>query len=347
MNEETITKELTRFNITDTAIAKLRTDYMKLKITDISDQKGYALVHHARMDIRDRRVAVTKQGKAIREDALAFQKMVLTEEKRILALLEPIEEHLMSQEKAVDDALLEIKLAKARAEEAKIQKRVDALYALGMRFDGVNYVVLEMGIAHKSMAAWTDDQFKIMYEKVKTATENENKRLAEEAAAAKKAYLEAARIEAEEKQRLAKQKIEQEKEAKRLEAERQTLEDRRRAVEKLENARNIEKAKKEAAKQAEKETKERMKREYEAKAAKEKEEAERKKAKEEHEAAAKAEEARIAAEMAPDKVKLVEWTNQLRTVKPPSMKTRKMQNVVDMAMGELKTTVAYILKEAK
>jgi hypothetical protein len=322
--------------VQDQVISKLAKEYLPLKIKGIDDKAGYEKVHDARMKIVSLRVKVTKHGKEMREEAVAYSKAIIAEEKRVISLMEPIESHLHQEEKAIDDAKAEIKMARARAEEARIQKRVDSLFELGMKFDGVNYVILELAIPHKSMATWTDDQFTLAYNKVKAAAEAENKRLAEVAEAEKKAATEREAAEKAEKERLAKVKIEQEKEAKRLEAERQTLEDRRKAIEKKENAAALEKAKAEAAKKAAAETKARMERE-----------AKEQKEREEWEAKEKAEAERIKAEQAPDKEKLMDMANKIASITLPKLKTKKYQAILSTAVSQLKETVNFIRKESK
>ncbi len=331
--------------IQDLVIAELSKQYMPLKIKGIEDKAGYEKVHDARMKIVSLRVKVTKHGKEMREEAVKYSKDIIAEEKRVIGLMEPIEQHLLQEEKAIDDAKAEIKMAKARAEEARIQKRVDDLYSLGMKFDGVNYVILELAIPHKSMAAWTDDQFTLAYNKVQTATETENKRLADLAEAEKKAAAEREAAEKAERERLARVKIEQEKEAKRLEAERQTLEDRRKAIEKKENAAALEKAKQEAAKKAAAETKARMEREAKEKEEKRLKAEKEKREREEREAAEKAEAERIKAEQAPDKEKLLKLAETIENLSKPGLKTKKYQVVLSTIEIKLYDVVAFIRKE--
>lgn len=139
MEEVEIKKELAKFNVTDAAIAEIKKQYMALTIKDLDDVEGYKAVHNARMVVVKKRTAVTKTGKELREDANRFNRAVLTEEKRILALLLPIEDHLDSEEFRIDAEKLRIKAEAEAKEAARIQARIDRLESIGMGLSGGHY----------------------------------------------------------------------------------------------------------------------------------------------------------------------------------------------------------------
>ena len=95
MEEQEIKKELTKFNVTDAAIAQMNQEYMALTIKGVEDIKGYKAVHDARMTVVKKRTAVVKVGKELREEANRFNKIVIGEEKRILVGLGQIRPHLL------------------------------------------------------------------------------------------------------------------------------------------------------------------------------------------------------------------------------------------------------------
>ncbi len=132
MDQEALGKELQRFNVTDAAIAKLNTDYMALTVKDANDSPGYEVCKKARIDIKKRRVEVEKTRVQLKAESLEYGRRVDGEAKRITALLAPIEDHLISQEKIVDDEKARL-LAESEAKEAaRVQARIDRLESMGM-----------------------------------------------------------------------------------------------------------------------------------------------------------------------------------------------------------------------
>ena len=193
--------ELMAAEYTDEAIAILSDDYLKRKVSDLDDKEGLELVHTARMDIKGRRVSVTKLGKELRDVASAEVKeycaSVLKEERRIVALLEPIETHLETEENRIKDEKERIKNEARLKEEAKVRERTDRLFALGMTWNGVAYVALEFTLPQELMKAATDEQFETFYEKIRDAMAKEIERKAAEEKARELESLRLAEIEAE------------------------------------------------------------------------------------------------------------------------------------------------------
>lgn len=347
MEEETITKELQKFSLTDAAIAQMGKEYLALKIKDLKDVKGYAAVHKARMDVRTRRVETTKVGKELREDALAFQRLVLAEEKRILALLAPIEDHLTTEEKRVDDEKERIKREAEEKEKARIQARVERLEALGMGLVAGQYrLPYEQTYFIPAICTRTDsdEDFEIKLECVHNLINAEEKRQAD---------LEAERKAESERQK--KVAAEQEAERQRLEkiAAKQKAEDDRikKAEAELKHREAIEKAKKEAAEQARKDAEEKAAWEEQrkealrlAKIAEEREAAERAKRQEEE----AAEEARRQEELRPEKEKLLAWADALQmTGGPTGIKSKKCQQIVAVALKAIVEIANGVRAEVK
>jgi hypothetical protein len=220
---------------TETAIAELREQYMGLAIAGPDDRKGYLAVSEARKDVKARRVKVEHARKALKEDALAYGKLVDGEAKRITAMLEPIEKHLQDQEDGYEAAREAIKRQAEEARKAKLQARVDALNAVRGQ---VSLALLE---------ALTDEQFAAELAK---ATEADNARKEKEAADAKAEadrLAEAERVWKEEADRIAAERA-------KLDADRKAQEEQARIErEKLEAERRKadEAAAAERAKQAE------------------------------------------------------------------------------------------------
>lgn len=88
------------------------------EILAITNPAGYEQCHAARMRLVKARTATAKRGKEVREDAQAFAKAVIAEEKRLIGIIEPEEERLQALQKAEDDK----REAKIRAERERVEK---------------------------------------------------------------------------------------------------------------------------------------------------------------------------------------------------------------------------------
>jgi hypothetical protein len=94
-------------------------------ITEVKNKDGREQCHGAMMTLKNTRVAIEKAAKAAREDATAFSKAVIAEEKRLVALAEPEEARLQGLRDAWDAEIEREKAAKSAVEKA----RVDAIRA--------------------------------------------------------------------------------------------------------------------------------------------------------------------------------------------------------------------------
>lgn len=96
-------------------------------IVTITNADGYKECHAARMALKRERVAIEGLGKTAREDATAFSKAVIAEERRLIAIIEPEETRLQALQDAVDARVEADKQAKHKAEQdriAAIQQRL-------------------------------------------------------------------------------------------------------------------------------------------------------------------------------------------------------------------------------
>ena len=249
-DKKMIDTALAEYRITDTAIAKIKTDYMGLTVKNPQDVEGYEQVHQARMDVKNRRVEVEKTRKKLKQDALDYGRAVDAEAKRITGLLEPVENYLQEQEDIVAKEKERIKKEEEEKEKQRIQQRIDRLFALGITFNNINYQLpfaCEYSVPSAIINTCPDEQFDEIFNKFQLLIDNEKKRLADEEAKKK-----------EEEEKLAAQKAEQEKEAQRLAAlaeEQRIKEEKLKAEqdaitkekERIQHEKDIELAKKEAA----------------------------------------------------------------------------------------------------
>ncbi len=131
----TATAEMVKYDVTNTMIAEMSDRYMGLLVKDPNDADGFKVAHNARMIVKGKRIEVEKKRKELGADALAYGRAVNSEAKRITALLRPIEDHLISQERVVLDEkerkaeaervrLAEVEEAKLRAERAVYEQKL-------------------------------------------------------------------------------------------------------------------------------------------------------------------------------------------------------------------------------
>ena len=113
---------------TETALTELAAK--SRDIVTITNADGYQQVHGARMALKAMRVTIEKTGKAAREDATAFSKAVIAEEKRLIGIIEPEETRLGTLQEGWDAAREAERKAKADAERARIQTILSRLAKL-------------------------------------------------------------------------------------------------------------------------------------------------------------------------------------------------------------------------
>jgi hypothetical protein len=105
------------------ALAKQSTD-----IVAVSNAAGRDQAHRVGMTLRTARVNITKAGKEARDDATAFSKAVIAEEKRLIGIVEPEETRIIglrdafdAEEQARKDALIAAERARVDGIKEKIQ----------------------------------------------------------------------------------------------------------------------------------------------------------------------------------------------------------------------------------
>lgn len=102
-------------------------------IADVSDKDSRTLVHNAAMNLKNARVAIEKTGKTARDDANAFSKAVIAEEKRLIAIISPEEDRLLGLRNEYDRKVEEERQERERKERervANIRSQIDAIKAL-------------------------------------------------------------------------------------------------------------------------------------------------------------------------------------------------------------------------
>jgi len=187
-------QEITPFNPTKAEIQAAVLEVEGLTISGIDDVAGYEAVKVGKKKLADYRIKITKFGKEQREEALAWQREVLRQEKELIAMIEPTETKLKGELEAVDEE-------KKRQERAILlpsrKKMLEELQELIPIISDDEIVAMD----EKEFAAFYTEKKMVFVEeqgKREAAKEAEAKRL-EELEAAKKEAAENAKKEAEEK----------------------------------------------------------------------------------------------------------------------------------------------------
>lgn len=178
----------------DPTVQQLNEMVAAAQAIDPSDIKA---VHEQRMQLKTARVAITKKGKEMRDDANKFAKAVIAKEKELIGIIEPEELRL----KEVEDA------------EKQRKEREDRLAILPTRKDRLAAIGDQVEVTDDELLDMDAEQFEVYY----------NRRLADKNEA-ERAALEEQKRQQEEEQR----KLDAEKEARERE-ERARQEERERA----------------------------------------------------------------------------------------------------------------------
>lgn len=192
------------------ALAKKSADIVEIKNTAAREQ-----CHSAMMALANTRTSITKTGKTARDDANAFSRAVIAEEKRLIDLIEPEESRLRALRDEWDEAREAEKRAKAEAEAkriALIREHIADILAIPGKVAGHTSAQLQIDIDDLAALSITLDRFEEFTGDATAARDTTLDKLREMQSAAAAREEEAARI-----------KAEQEAEAARLAAEREEL----------------------------------------------------------------------------------------------------------------------------
>lgn len=89
---------LVEFNPKVEELHQLVASSKEIVTVNIEDKKQLDLVKEKRIALKNARVEITKKGKELREEAVAFQKAVIAKEKELIGIIEPEEERLQAFE---------------------------------------------------------------------------------------------------------------------------------------------------------------------------------------------------------------------------------------------------------
>lgn len=216
---------LEQFSPKRAELVTLAEAYKALSIQGIEDKPGYLAVDEARKDLKRKRVEIVKTGKALREEAVSFQKKVIATEKELVSLIEPIEIELEEKQKVIDDAI------QIEKRKASLPYRMEKMKDLGLEIAEEFILLMDDSkflAYHSEMLAKKLETEALKLAEDRRKLEEGMKKLEEQKAV--EAAKEAARLEAQQRQelalKLAAENAEKEKAAA-IEAERKRGEDER------------------------------------------------------------------------------------------------------------------------
>lgn len=199
------TLDIEKFNPTVAELTNLVEKSKGITAVDLLDDEvsktHLKVVKTARIELRDARVKIEKAGKALRDDANAFNKAVLVKEKELIAIVEPEEKRLKGIEEEAD------RIVARKINEAQLPERKARMEALG--FPSPSNIADEYIVAMDSLA------FEVYYNGLVAEKQRLEKEEIERVQAEKDAELRAR----EEAIKQAEAKIEEEARAKAREAQ--------------------------------------------------------------------------------------------------------------------------------
>lgn len=261
-------KETTELTVIERAALALGTSEREAKLAELVKQSATIVelkntaardqCHGAAMVLRTTRVDIEKSGKAAREDATAFSKAVIAEEKRLLAITQPEETRLIELRDDWDERIAAEKRAKVEAEAkriAGIRAKIDEIRACVSIAAGKSASEIEGAIAELVAEVIDVASFAELTGDAEMARGETLDKLHTMHAAAVEREAEAKRV-AEESARLARERAEFEEQQRRAAAERAEKERR-------DTAARAEQERKDDAARAAREAEERKQREAE------------------------------------------------------------------------------------
>lgn len=159
-------------NSTKTEVALRELVDEAAKITAVADSTGREQAHRLGMRLKNARTTIEKTGKAAREDAQAFSKAVIDEEKRLKAITEAEEKRVLGLRDEYDAKVAAEKAAKEAAEKARkdeIMAKIDGIRRLPADLAGESAKAI--GDEYDALAAFTpiEEVFQEFTEEAKQA----------------------------------------------------------------------------------------------------------------------------------------------------------------------------------
>ena len=149
-------------------------------ITEVADKTARELAHRTGMKLKNARTTITKTGKEARDDATAFCKAVIDEEKRLIAITQAEETRVLALRDAFDKRIEDEKAAKA-AREADIKGKIAGIRALAQELALAEVSSEDIAAEREALAAFvpTEEVFGEFIDDCKAALTEADAALAE------------------------------------------------------------------------------------------------------------------------------------------------------------------------
>lgn len=241
------TLDIEKFDPTVEELNRLVAVSSAIKSIDIEDKAQLEVVKKSRIELKTARVAITKKGKELREEALNFQRAVIAKEKELIAIIEPEEDRLQS----IENEAKELQARKLRLDEMPFRK--EELARIGDSVEVTDEELLSMDT--EQFFAYRNERITAKHEADRLALEakaqaikdeEERQQRERETQERERKAREEAQAEAERQLVLAKEEAELRVQQEKAEAERRVIAER----ERIEREQK-EKAEREAAEKAE------------------------------------------------------------------------------------------------
>lgn len=297
-------------------------------VTEIKDDTDYELVKSGGIALGKVRVAIEKAGKAARDDANAFAKAVIVEQRRLTDIITPEEERLKALRKDKDNEAIRAAAEKLRIEEerkAAISAKIDGIHALTTGLLGASSEVLRERLEAAQAVDVTDTEYQEFFESAQEAKQTTIQLL--EPALKDRLDFEQQKAEAD---RIAAEQAERQAELDRQAAEIKAQQDA------IEVEKRAEAQKKLAAERAEADRIRKEKERLEKEAAEREAEIQRKLDEEAEAARQKA--------LLPEKEKVRQWAESLRYIESPAVKDKKLAKLAQDVMHAVNVVGDELLK---
>lgn len=243
-----IETELQKFEVSPESLKALVEPVKGLTIASLEDRDNYVKVRESRLMLKSKRVEIEKSGKALRENAIKFQRAVIAREKELIDIIEPEEQRLKNEESKFEEWKEQQRIEAERRESERIQARINHLAQFNYAIDFYEAKTMP-DEEFAALLANAQDEYNAELQRIEARKAEEERLRQAEAERIRKEREELERIQAElkvERERIAaeQERIRKAQEAKEAElrAEQARLESERRRME-------LEEAKRKAAEQ--------------------------------------------------------------------------------------------------
>lgn len=176
-----INTSLTKANITEAIISKLKEDYLPLTIKGQQDKEGYMAVVEARKTCKKLRVEASKLFKAGRAEANAIAAAWIAKEKDVTGQIGEIETHLEKMEDDYDLEKERQKVERDRQIQERAAQRMAALLKTGASLQGSNWVLGDLSYEAVLVSGADEEDYMEIYNEFHTQyTINEKLRIEKE-----------------------------------------------------------------------------------------------------------------------------------------------------------------------